>query len=179
MTERLRAKYNIGDTVWWARTETVNDYVTCPDCGGTAQITVLMYDGTKHSIECEGCKRGWNRATGKVSRFKRTGMPISVEITGLEIHKGEVRYHITGSRLIDEQDLFLTREEALEKGNRDAAELEEQHKKAVLNKEKPTKSWSWHVHYHRDVIRRLKKDIEYHESRLSVAKVKAKDTTSK
>ena len=41
-------------------------------------------------------------------------------------------------------------------------------------KEKPARSWAWHVTYHRREIKRAERDLEYHTRALGIAKEKAK-----
>ena len=44
----------------------------------------------------------------------------------------------------------------------------------MKRKEKDTKTWAWNVHYHRKEIREAQKRIEYHTSKLNVAKLHVK-----
>lgn len=171
----MTPKYEIGSKVWWATFQSEPDTIVCPDCGGTAQITCILWDGTELSIECEGCKRGYERATGRIQVHNRRAGARLVTIQGLEIAGGEVTYHVDESYRVPEDGLFETEVEALTAASAMAVEYDRAERDRINQKHKPTKSWSWHVHYHRREIARMQKDIEYHTERLHAAKIKAKE----
>lgn len=175
----MTPKYEIGSNVWWSTFQSEPDTIVCPDCGGTAQITCILWDGTELSIECEGCKRGYGRANGRINIHNRRANARLVVIEGMEISRGDVTYYVDGSYRVEESRLFDTESAALEAATAEAIEYAIEYDRVerdrINHKEKPTKSWSWHVHYHRREIKRMQESIEYHTSCLNVAKVKAKE----
>ena len=171
-------KYKIADVCWCSSWLSSEAYITCPDCGGTGQITCVLFDGTSLSVGCEGCRRGYDAPTGKVRVYERMPRAKRVEIIGIDVSASKVEYRTPDSYIVQPDDLFDTEEEAVARAAAQAAEADRAERERVLSKEKPTKSWSWHVHYHRNCIRRAQKEIEYHTARLSVARVKAKPSQS-
>lgn len=179
----MKPKYSIGDLVWYARWDQEKVYETCPECGGTKHLRVILWDGTEHTIDCEGCKEGYYGPSGRVHRYERTPRAEQLEIIGVEVQEyrevPRVEYRLRaiggGNWCPEEARLFLTKEEALACATTAAAEETEAEKQKVLRKVKEHRSWSWHVHYHRRAVRDAQKNIEYHSKCLDVAKAKAKE----
>jgi len=169
---------NIGETAWLASWETEPDHVVCPDCGGTSQITALLFDGSQVSIGCEGCRRGYDAATGRIQVFKRQPRARHVRIVGVELDAGALVYNTDGGWHIAGTDLFDDESAAVARAAEKCVEADAIERQRVAQKEKPTRSWSWHVHYHRGCIRRAERDIEHHKACLAVARVKAKEPTT-
>lgn len=83
----MDTKYKIGDTVYYPYYEAEQVWETCPDCGGTKHIRCILYTGEELTIQCEGCKRGYEDACGKVRVYKRLpharqGTIAGVTLTG-------------------------------------------------------------------------------------------------
>ncbi len=169
------AKYQIGDQVWWACFETERDYVTCPDCGGTGQITCLLFDATQVSVDCAGCTNGYLGPQGRLKVYARKPTARLRTITRMEIDAGKIEYGVTDGYRVVEEDLFQNESDALERAAEKAAAAEAEERDRIARKEKDTRSWSWNVHYHRRAIRDAEKQIAYHTSKLNVAKLKAKE----
>lgn len=172
----MTPKFQISSQAWLATFESSEAYVTCPDCGGTGRIRAILYDDTIVSIPCEGCTRGYDPPTGTVPVYDRTARAELVTVIGLTVETdGKLEYRTTGRWCVPEEDLFETEAGALEAARAMAARMDEEQRARVSAKEMPLKSWAWHVHYHRDCIRRAEKDIAYHSAKLNAAKVKAKE----
>lgn len=168
-------KYKIGQKLWLATHDGEEISVTCPDCGGTGQIHCRLFDGTELSVECAGCTRGYHGPQGRLYLWARKPRASSVEIIGMEVEAGKITYRTSGSVMTDEANLFLNQEDAVACAQEIAAQHDSDDLARALNKEKPTRSWSWHVHYHRRCIRDAEKQIAYHAGKLNVAKLKAKE----
>jgi hypothetical protein len=168
-------KYEIGQEVWRAGFEPTTAYVTCPDCDGTARVRVLLPDDTMVSIECEGCRRGYDPADGRVKVYDRSPFARRTRITGVEINSGKTEWQTDDCYRVSEDNLFDNEADCLARAQAIAADHDREERDRINQKEKPLKSWSWHVHYHRECIRRAEKELVYHKSRLSIANIKAKD----
>lgn len=171
-------KYQIGQPIWRASWGAVTDYVTCPDCGGEGRIRVLLHDDTMVSIECEGCRRGYERPDGKIRVYTRQPMAILSTITGVEIRDGKTEWQTQDSYRTSEHNLFEDEASCLARAQEMAAEHDLEERDRINKKEKNTRSWSWNAHYHRREIRDAERRIEYHKSKLAVASVKAKQDNS-
>ena len=169
-------KFQIGDHAWYATVSSENNYVTCPDCGGTGQITVIMYDGTQVSVDCQNCSVGYDAPTGRVKVYDRAADAMPVTVAGFSVGGfGGVEYRTSESYLIKEDRIFTDRESALECGAKMAVEADKKERWRIATKEKDTRSWAWNATYHRQCIRRAEKEIAYHTAKLNVAKIKAKE----
>lgn len=171
----MTPKFQIGQKVWRAIYDSQESSVECPDCAGTARIRCLLPDDTMVSIECEGCKLGFNPPTGRVMTYDRTPRAELGEIFGLEIYANKIEYRVRPSWIVAEEFLFDNEADALAKAARMVEDVARKELARIQSKEKPTKSWSWHVHYHRSCIRRAEKDIAYHTAKLNAARAKAKE----
>lgn len=171
--------FDIGRELWWARFETTENSVECPDCGGTGRLRVTFHDETTVSVGCQNCDRGYESPNGRVIVHDRQATAELVTISGVDLRQGQrpeyrARYEFNSSWVIDEARLFLTKPGAMECAKLLAAEADLEERERVQKKEKDTESWAWNAAYHRKVIARAKKDIAYHESKLTVASLKAK-----
>ncbi len=167
--------YALDQDLWLASFESKPAYLTCPDCGGTRHLTALLYDGTRVTIDCEGCRRGYDPPTGQVQVYARMPRALPVRVTGVSVEAGRTEYHTAQRYVVQEADLFATEAAALTRAHQLAAEHDAADREHALNKEKPTKSWAWHVHYHRRNIREAERQIAYHTARLDVARARAKE----
>lgn len=173
-------KFQIGDEGWRATFEVRETCVECPDCGGTGRLRITFDDETTVSIECSNCSRGYNPSSGRVVVHDRMPSAELVTVTGIELQAGKppeykAAFGPSSSWIIAEDRLFRTEEEAMACANLLAEKADEEERARVFQKEKDSKSWAWNASYHRRQIAHAKKQLAYHESKLAVASVKAKD----
>jgi hypothetical protein len=168
-------RFHVGQLVWRASFDCTNDSIECPDCGGTGRIRCLLHDDTLVSVECAGCRVGYDPPTGRVRTYRRTGQARATTISGYEVHESKVTWRTTDSYLVDDENLFATEQEAQTRAAILAAEHDEEELRRIARKEKDTRSWAWNAHYHRKCIKDAEKQIEYHTKKLNVASLKAKE----
>lgn len=171
----LDLRFQIGDVCWRSTWSSAENYVTCPDCGGTGQIAVIMHDKTEHSIECDNCKRGYDPPTGRVRVYDRIGVAEKVFINGISVSGDKIEYRTSTSHLIAEDVLFDNEQSALAHAASRVVEIDREERDGIQNKEKDTRSWAWNASYHRRCIKTAEKEITYHTAKLNVAKIKAKE----
>ena len=171
-------KYAIGQEVWLATFDSEETSIECPDCGGTGRLRVTFHDETTVSIECRNCACGYDPPTGRVRCYDRKPKAPLVTISGVEISDRGVEYR-SRHYILEEGRMFLTEDEALRAAERLAADEDRGERERILRKEKDTRTWAWNASYHRNEIKRAKQSIAYHESKLAVASVKAKEDRAK
>jgi hypothetical protein len=167
-------KFEIGQKVWLALWDSTTNYVTCPDCGGTGRIRVIHHDDTMMSVECAGCQSGYDPPKGYLKVYDRHAKAELVTITGVHVSNGKIEWRSDRSWLMEESDLFETKEGALTRAVEKAAVADKEDRDRIQAKEKPTRTWSWNAHYHRREIKKARRQIEYHEKKLAVANLKVK-----
>ena len=173
-------RYNIGDVAWRATYDKSPREVTCPDCGGTGRLRVTFHDDTQVSIECRECTSGYDPPTGRI-RIYDGGRPRAeqVIISGIEMDASKELYRVAAGAhsywSIPSAELFDDEAAAQTRGAELAAEHDETERRRVFEKEKNTRTWAWNASYHRRCIEKAKKDIAYHEAKLAVAAVRAKE----
>ena len=165
-----KIKFEIGQSVWWARFDTSETSVECPDCAGKCHIRCIMGDGLEVTIDCENCKVGYEEfSRGRLRIYKRTSKAEKTTIIGMNVSATKIEYHVPESYIVPENLLFETEEAALVKAQERADRASREELDRITHKEKAKKSWAWNASYHRKKIRRAKKDIEYHTRKLDVA----------
>jgi hypothetical protein len=178
-----KPKYQIGDVVWCGEWKSYEKWEKCPNCGGTRTLRVTLFDDTEYIIPCESCKSGWEGPYGVVKHYAYHATAQELVVQGMELgcfsdEKDIWQYKLglEGScyRQVPEHELFLEEQAALNFAIAKGRQLEIDEAARVLMKEKPEKSWAWHVTYHRQEIKRAKHNLDYHERQLGIAKTKAK-----
>jgi ribosomal protein S27E len=167
-------KYEIGQKLWLASWDSSEDYVRCPDCGGTGRLLVTFHDETTVSIECAGCASGYNPPTGYVRVYNRRAKALPVIITGVEVRDGKTEWRTNSHYCPDEADLYDNENDCLAGALLKAQKADQEEREKIGAKEKPTRTWAWNASYHRKEIKRCKESIEYHERKLAAANLKAR-----
>lgn len=168
--------YNIGDKVWYARRQSKEEKVTCPECFGKRYLTVILGDDSKVIIHCAGCSStGYEEPRGYVTYYKQDIGVELVTICKVEIYHDHVEYGFDcvpgiSHHIAKDTDLFRTKEEAEVRAKELAEEWNKEQLAKIHRKEKNHRTWSWHVYYHRQEIRRAKETIEYATKQLDAAK---------
>ena len=168
-------RYKIGDTAWRAAWDSAQDWITCPDCAGHKFGTVILGSGEQHTIDCGSCGLGYNPPTGRIVVYKRNPTAERVTITGAELSKDGVEYRTSGSYCVKDEDLFDTFVGALARAAVRCAEIDQAERDRILQKEKPARTWAFHVSYHRREAKRHRQEAERHEAKLAVARAKVKE----
>lgn len=173
-------RYQLGQQVWHARWDAVATTMECPDCAGTAISRVMLPDDTIVSIECEGCRHGYNGSSGRVQVYNRTPRVELVTITGVEIDRDGItaKYSGDGVYQATEADVFDNSSAAMVRALDVAEAADREERERFTRKEKPLKSWAWHANYHRRLIKENTRQIEYHTRALAHASLKAKEPKS-
>ena len=172
MTDQPTIK--LGDHVWVSRAQGQRKRITCPECFGTGQLDILLRDGTKHSIDCAGCAAGYEPPKGWVELWEYEPSVELQTVTKIEQDIGHPPEYRAGHFCYKADEVFLTREEAVARAAKYAEEQTKEAEAKIFRKEKDTRTWAWHVHYHRKAIRDAEKSIEYHTKKLNAAKLQAK-----
>lgn len=175
----MELKYNIGDTVYVASWESSEDYLECPDCGGTGRIRVILHSNDEVSIPCATCAPGYGDPTGKVKVHTRTPTVRANVVSGMEIGSGGVEYKAKCGRAshwsLRESDVFGTEADAMVRAIQLAKEADDEERARVLTKEFPTRTWAWNASYHRRKVKELERDLLWHKKKLNAAVINTKE----
>jgi len=171
--------YNIGDRVWYAGRESTTKEVVCPECFGKKYLTVILGDDSQVTIDCAGCKLGYNPPRGYITYWEQKPSIRQVTICKVEITSDHVEYGYDGTGssclIAKETELFDTEEKAEIRAEELAEEWNKEKLAEIHRKEKNNHTWSWHVHYHRSQIREAERTIEYAREKLDAAKTHVKN----
>ena len=167
-------RFNIGDTVYWATYQRREEWIPCPDCGGTRRVRVILHDNDEQSIDCATCSRGYEPPTGKVVTWEFSKAVSKGTILGVEISAGRTEWRVSPHYIVKDVEVFTTEEDALLRAEELAVEANEEEQRRIAQKEKPNRSWAWSASYHRREIKECERRISYHKAKLNVAAAKAK-----
>ncbi len=165
--------FNIGDKVWLAQSRTEECSEVCPECLGKRYITVTLGDESVHTVDCAACDHGWRGSTGQIEGVKHSIRVMEREITGVRVDNGKAEYSV--DNCYGSEDVYATKEEAEARAAELVAERNKEEHRRMHAKENDHRSWAWNATYHRGRIRQFEKDLEYHKSKLDVARLKAKE----
>lgn len=172
----LDIPFALNTQLWWVGHGHTEEWITCPDCGGIGTLTVVLGTGEKHTLACEGCTRGCERALGQIKRtvYKFEPRPFiarRVNIYGDSIMYSRANPDAQAYGLVDSKDLFTSKEEC---GAR-CVELTDQRNREweeglVRNLLRGRKKMAWSVHYWRRRVRDLEADLGRAKDRLDECK---------
>ena len=166
--------FNIGDKVYFAkcRHETVDE--VCPVCYSKTKVTLILGNDESVSLPCDYCGRGYETPKGFVQEHRFIVDAEEIMITGKEIEIDEIGEKITYRStcyIFGSEDLFETKEEALNRAKEKKARLDEEEKtKVEFIKKDVRKSFSWNAGYHIKEAKRLRTHAEYHENKAILCK---------
>ena len=172
--DKAPAPFSIGQKVFMADYTKHEKWITCPDCGGSKHVLVILHDKTEVTIECGGCDPGgYQPSTGMIRQYQwevqtreHTVTAIKTSTTGVEydLDNRGTGWYCTGTG----ETVFATKEEALVHGEtlRQTHEDDENHR--LLSKTKDDQSWKRNAAYHRHWIAQLERKLEYHRTKVQV-----------
>lgn len=174
-------KFNVGDTAWYSKCRWEPVRKQCPTCFGKKEVVLTLGNDEQVVLPCGGCSPGYTSPTGTISEYEYVVEPVEIRITGLDIEidgdSESIRYKSDNFRY-DDDDLFLTKEEAATRAGGKKAKLdEEQQTRAEYIKQNVHKSFSWNAHYYMREARECRaKALRYDEkAKLCKERVKGGD----
>lgn len=167
--------YSIGDVVWRATADVHEHRVVCPDCAGSSRLRVILGDDTEVSIECENCKRGFERASGSVIEWVHSPRAVRATISKIRMENDTIEYGSSDSYYLAPENVFQTETDAMARAEELAADWAAQERARIYRKEKDHRSWGWNATYHRRAIKEANRQLAYHTAALSWASKKAKE----
>lgn len=167
--------FNVGDLVWTARDRGKRKEIICPDCFGTRHLVVTLGNGEQHTIDCAGCRAGYEPPLGIIQTWEYEPSVEHGIVTEVTLSSGGASYRV-GCLCFEQSDVFAEKEQAMERAEKYAKESQEREDAKFLRKDKNNRTWAWHVHWHRREIRDAEKKLAYHRAKLEVARKKAKES---
>lgn len=173
-------KFNIGDTVWLATCGNTQKITTCEVCYGKKQVKLILGNDEECILDCGYCSKGYDNPTGYTQAYEWAAEPKQAIVTGISIDSSK-QYNYSFSQYHgDNENVFLTKEEALAR----CAEMIKEHEKTQQNqleycKFNDKKNYAWNAGYHRGEAKRAKQQLEYHTKKavFMAAKVVSSDST--
>ena len=171
-------RFKIGDKVYFAKCANERKKITCPICFGKLSVTLILGDDSEVILPCNYCGKGFDEPLGFIYEYDYAVDAELVLIDGIEIKKslaGEEYYYRSGCYGYKQNQLFLTKEEALKKAKTLKTDLdkEQETRNEYLKKDK-SKGFSWNAGYHSREAKRLKREIEYHEKNAILCKERSR-----
>ena len=173
MKSSLPIPFALGVEVWRVAGGAFEETRTiCPDCGGTRVVTLRLFDGTEHTLDCEGCSSGGRPPRGTVvEKIVHFGPRPFTPTKVLDVRGDDVSYTDgEGSSVIAvyARDMFETAAECaaacVARAETARREREEMATAQLAARKQKT---AWSVHYWRKKVRDLRLDLERAEARLA------------
>ncbi len=170
----------LGDTAWWARCGDRELTETCPICFGELKVHLILGNGETVELECEYCGKGVGYPIGSVKECAWIAEPEIVVISSISSecrdNGCEVRYGIQRGYSIDAENLFATKEEALDECDKMIKKRDrDEFSRVEYLKQNNKKNYSWNAGYWKRQIKRAKKDIENWSKKYIVCKERSKE----
>lgn len=167
--------FQIGDYVYVPRFQQTETKIVCPDCLGQKAVTLIMGDKQHVSIECAGCKSGYEPARGYRILHERVPSVEIGKVTSVALGEDGFLYSGDGFYNANEHQIAQDRDNAMKIAeNMAASHKAEELKRFQTQKEFTHRTWAWHAHYYRSKVRQAQKDIETYTAMLNVAKENCK-----
>lgn len=177
--------FNRGDKVWHASFKRILKRVVCPECFGKKYLTVILGDDSRVIIDCAGCSAGYDPPKGYVEYFEHSADVELVTICEVRIYNSieygfnhQESLDFTVHRIANDKNMFATKPEAEVRAQKLAEEWNQEQLAKIHQKKNNDRSWSWHVHYYRKMIRDAEQTIEDARVRLDVAREEEKEGNS-
>ena len=166
-----RQIFKSGDSVWLANCGVREVTGPCPVCFGKRSVVVILGNDEQVQTPCDYCGKGWDGPRGVEIVHEWIAEPMLVTVAGVRTdadgEKQSVDYRFYNNYIGREDDVFTTKEEAQVRCSEKANEhAEEERRRRECLKENATKSFSWHVGYHRRCIKQAERNLEWHRSRV-------------
>lgn len=171
-------KFKVGDKIYVSHFGRREIKVNCPVCFGKRVVRLILGDDSIVEMPCECCGRGYEPAKGYVVDWRMDAGAKKRTITQVETkqtQEGELVEYRSDHYIHQPQDIFTTEKEALADSKRKADKYNLEHEtKAEFIKGKPDKNYSWNAGYHRRLVKKAEKEIEYHSKMAKICKERAK-----
>lgn len=172
-------KFSVGDTAWYAKCAHELIKKTCPTCFGKLEVTLILGDGDAVILPCEACGKGYEGPRGYIEEYAYVVEPIVFIITRMTINhdgSGNNIEYASGYNTYKDEDVFLTKEEALVRAKAKKERLdEEQRTRAECLKYNTNKNFSWNAAYHMREAKRLRSDALRHDEKAKRCKERSRN----
>ncbi|MHA2253851.1 MAG: hypothetical protein ACXAD7_26090 [Candidatus Kariarchaeaceae archaeon] len=179
-----KKEFRIGDKVWISTFHIKKDIkVPCPVCFGKLKVTLILGNDDHIELPCDYCGKGYEGPTGYDVHYQDAVAetePITIGAMQVDVTPGgkKIDYYSTVNScryIYSDEKVFATQKEALEKAEELKNKwLKDESTRADRIKHNVNKSFSWNAGYHMKEARRIRRQIEYHESKAKLCKDRAR-----
>lgn len=168
----LNIGVELGRTYYKAQHTAVQKRVPCTVCNGKLVVTLIDGYDQQWTIECEACAKGYEGPRGYEHEYDYT--PNAEPFTPVKlasIHGDSIYVSDLLGTQIDVKYLHETREEAIAVSEFSLkAMVEENFRRSAHSTRHSRKEKAWSVRYHNDCLKRLRQQVEWHESKVRAKK---------
>ena len=158
--------FEFGQQVWIATASAyARKEIKCPVCDGKCNVVLILGSGERVPVLCEFCQHGSDEPSGVACAHSPASSIRPATVTGL--YRNGDKWEVQCGSPSAEREVFATEAEAEARRIVLHAEAEEEAKRNFEGQFKNARGkYSWTVGYHRGCIKRLRRQLEWHESRL-------------
>jgi len=170
--------YNVNDKVWYATCESRQIRKICPVCFGEREVTLILGNKERVTLECDYCGKGCESALGYIEEYEWITSPDLKTITRVNVKistKGETREYYSDHWCLCQEDMFDSEEKARQRASEKSTKhAEEEATRGNHVKNLSNKSYSWKAGYWTQMIKRCRDDAERYEKYVTFVKSKVR-----
>lgn len=171
LTDNSRPPFEFGQIVYGATASShAQIRVLCPVCFGKCMAHVILGDESVVPVECDFCSAGCNPPSGYVTRHEAASRVVVGAVSSMERDGDDWKVCIGGhyeSFRVSEGNVFAHEDDAETRRALLHAEAEVNAQRMYESRFKDgRRKTTWSVGYHRNCIRDLKRQLEWHETKL-------------
>jgi hypothetical protein len=138
---KIKSKYSVGDTVYYSGLISLQKKLDCPDCFGEERWTTTSPAGIEYWFDCPRCSSNYlsdRKMSLSYLGFKANVEALTIGSVRFDSSKDDGKYTymcketgVGSGTVYDQDDLFLTRDEATNKAERKADDQEKSNPSSV------------------------------------------------
>lgn len=167
----IECPVEIGGSYWIAAPTGERVAVPCPVCAGNKTVDLILGSGERVTIECEGCGKGYDGPRGYVHEYRQTPAIKRVIVDRVSSMPSSTRdwwtFYLLPDGYCDERELFNTEAEAMAAAVAKKVNEDEANMRSHQSKKANATNGGWTVRYHRDQIKKLQRQLEWHQSKVT------------
>lgn len=161
--------FSIGDVLWAAGHTPHQIEVPCPICYGQLAIVIILGNGDRVGVNCDGCGHGYDGPRGAVGEWVYDPRAIEFEIEAVDaMHMGRWSVRSTTGATSYYEELFKTEAEALAKARENAERQLETNMASRCRVRGGAKKAGWTARYHLGQIQDLERQLAWHRSKVEM-----------
>ncbi len=159
--------FEIGQEWWLPVAHPRQIEVPCPVCFGNLAVEVILGNGERVGVPCDGCGHGFDGPRGVIEEWSHEPSAQKFVIAEVSsMHGGRWALNSVTGAYAQFEDLKRTEAEAMAQAVQNAAAQEESNMRSRQRTRKNVQKSTWSVRYHREQIKDLERQLLWHRGKI-------------